>query len=215
MLTGKAPFQGDTPMDVMLRHILEAPTPPRALVPAISHSIEKAVLTAMAKDPTKRWPRAGLFVQALDAAASPGMDTISLSDLPRMPGLASSPPSPARLLGVAAVSAVIGFGGVGLARRLLIPPPSRATMLPVSMAPLILAASNHAMDEGAYPKALQLAELAAYSFPENRDAQSQSARVQQAWDEEIRLGLWSPPPAPPAAQPQPRPSGVDATGERH
>jgi serine/threonine protein kinase len=216
MLTGKAPFQGDTPMDVMLRHILEAPTPPRALVPALSHAIEKAVLTAMAKDPTKRWPRAGMFVQALDAAAaSEGLDTISLSDLPRVPGLHQGVPSPGRLVAVAAVSAVIAFGGVAMARRMLIPPPPKPSALPGTFVKDMLAASNRAMDEGAYPEALRIAEAAASLVPENPDVRRQRERVRSAWKAEQELRLWSPSPSPAPVMLEPQPSGVDVPDERH
>jgi serine/threonine protein kinase len=207
MLTGRPPFQGDTPMDVMLRHVLESPTPPRTWLPALPQSAEQAVLKAMAKDPAQRWPRAGIFVHALEGdATAPGPETLSLSGLAPVPP-APRVPSPGRLALVALVSALVGFAGVAVVRSYvapLAPLPEPSAAAPVE---LLLKQSLRAMDEGAYPEAEQMAELAVRLFPSNAEAQLQRERVRSAWEAERSLGLWTPTPSPPArvdAAPGPR-----------
>jgi len=216
MLTGRPPFQGETPMDIMLRHILEAPAPPRSWLPTLPETMEKAVLKAMAKDPAQRWPRAGHLVQALEAAAAnQGKDTVSLAGLaPVVP--APALPSPARLALVALVSALVGFGSVALIRsRIASAVPAASAAPAASSVQWILAASKRAMDQGAYPEAWQMADLAARLFPNQPEAQLQRERVRSAWEAEKSLGLWapSPPPILPLAAPAARPPRVDGASD--
>src|SRR5262249_8666053 len=53
-LTGAAPFSGETPLAVALKHVTEPPRPPRELVPSIPAELETIVLHALAKNPTAR-----------------------------------------------------------------------------------------------------------------------------------------------------------------
>ncbi len=67
---------------------------------------------------------------------------------------------------------------------------------------VLVAAVARAMDQGAYPEALQMAELAARLYPDHDAARALRERVHKAWETERQLGLWEPPPAP-AASPTP------------
>lgn len=58
MVTGKLPFQGDTPIGVALKHIQEEPPRPTSLNPAVSPALEKVILRAMAKLPADRYATA-------------------------------------------------------------------------------------------------------------------------------------------------------------
>ncbi|HOV78511.1 MAG TPA: Stk1 family PASTA domain-containing Ser/Thr kinase [Bacillota bacterium] len=58
MVTGKLPFQGDTPIGVALKHIQEKPPSPSGLNPAVSLSLEKVINKAMAKIPSERYATA-------------------------------------------------------------------------------------------------------------------------------------------------------------
>jgi hypothetical protein len=70
MLTGRVPYEAETPMAVVVKHITSPLPPPRSLNPAISPAVERVVLKALAKNPNDRFPRAGALVEALEAALS-------------------------------------------------------------------------------------------------------------------------------------------------
>ncbi len=59
MLTGKVPFEGETPIAVALKHINSEPVPPGRLNPGISPELERIILKAMHKDVTMRYMNAG------------------------------------------------------------------------------------------------------------------------------------------------------------
>ena len=66
MFVGDVPFKGDTPVAVLLKHVNEpVPTPRDELLPPL---LMRAIQKALAKDPGDRWPSAGAFVAALEAA---------------------------------------------------------------------------------------------------------------------------------------------------
>jgi serine/threonine protein kinase len=69
MLTGKFPYQGDTPLRVMMAHAT-APIPDvRELNPDCPLAVANVVRKAMAKDPDERYATAGEMAAALRAAA--------------------------------------------------------------------------------------------------------------------------------------------------
>jgi eukaryotic-like serine/threonine-protein kinase len=67
LLTGQAPFDGESAVAIALKHVTEAPPPPRALVPEIPPDLEAVVLKALAKDSAERYPTAESFLRDLDA----------------------------------------------------------------------------------------------------------------------------------------------------
>ncbi len=58
MLTGKVPFEADTPVSVALKHIQERPEVPSTINHAVTPELEKVVLRAMEKDPALRYQSA-------------------------------------------------------------------------------------------------------------------------------------------------------------
>ena len=70
MTTGRLPFPGDNPVQVMYRHVNEDPPPPRSINPSIPVTVESFILRAMAKDPADRFHSAKAM---RDALLSPGM----------------------------------------------------------------------------------------------------------------------------------------------
>ncbi len=68
MLTGRYPYQGDTPLRVMMAHATEPV--PDVLVdrPDLPPAVAAIIARAMAKDPADRFPTAGEMAQALRAA---------------------------------------------------------------------------------------------------------------------------------------------------
>jgi serine/threonine protein kinase/Tol biopolymer transport system component/ABC-type branched-subunit amino acid transport system substrate-binding protein len=66
MLTGAVPFQADTPLAVVLKHIT-APLPmPREINPDIPEPVERIILKATAKDPAHRFQTAEELIDALE-----------------------------------------------------------------------------------------------------------------------------------------------------
>lgn len=65
MVTGSLPFDADTPMGVVLKHINEPLPSPRALRPDLPMGLEHALLYALAKDPAQRYATAAQFVADL------------------------------------------------------------------------------------------------------------------------------------------------------
>jgi beta-lactam-binding protein with PASTA domain/tRNA A-37 threonylcarbamoyl transferase component Bud32 len=67
-LTGRVPFDADSPVSVALKQVSERPRPPSELNPAVSRALDGVVLRALAKDPANRFASAEEFLQALDVA---------------------------------------------------------------------------------------------------------------------------------------------------
>lgn len=70
LLTGRLPFEADSPTQVVLMHITEAPQDPRSVVPerSIPSLIADVCLMALAKDPNHRFANADEFSEALGDA---------------------------------------------------------------------------------------------------------------------------------------------------
>jgi putative two-component system response regulator len=85
MLTGRVPFQADTPAAVLVSHMSKAMPPTHELRGELSAHIEGALRQALAKSPGDRYQTASLFVEALTPAAWPtGMREESTPDpMPR------------------------------------------------------------------------------------------------------------------------------------
>ena len=72
MLTGRVPFQADTPAAVLLSHLNKAVPPAVELRGELSGHIDAALQRGLAKTPEERFPSAAAFVAALTPAAWPG-----------------------------------------------------------------------------------------------------------------------------------------------
>lgn len=68
MLTGRVPFEADTPVSVALKHIQEQPKEPINLNPAIPLAANKIVMKAMQKDPNLRYQSASEMLKDLTLA---------------------------------------------------------------------------------------------------------------------------------------------------
>jgi serine/threonine protein kinase len=124
LLTGAPPFTGDTPMEIALSHIGEAPPPPREKNPDIPQSVENEILKALEKEPEDRHASASEFITAvkrgygIETAYVPPVGrpinpTQSRSDTIPLQQETATRPSPARsgkfrLLVVTALLVLIG-----------------------------------------------------------------------------------------------------------
>ena len=80
LLTGKLPFEAESPTQVVLMHITKAPTDPRAMAPerAIPNELAEVCLLALAKEPQHRFSDAEEFSEAL-------ADALQLVEAPQPP----------------------------------------------------------------------------------------------------------------------------------
>jgi eukaryotic-like serine/threonine-protein kinase len=66
MLTGRTPFDGDTPVTVAMRHIQDLPEPPSAYNPRITPGLERIILRCLEKDPRDRYRDGNALAYALE-----------------------------------------------------------------------------------------------------------------------------------------------------
>jgi serine/threonine-protein kinase len=114
LLTGKTPFDGETPVEIAMKHLSNAPKPPSKLRPDVPPELDKVVLRALAKDPNDRYQSADEMeadlervargapvsaataaTQVLPAAAAVAADSTSATMIappPRTPTRAVPPP---------------------------------------------------------------------------------------------------------------------------
>lgn len=65
MLCGRRPFEAETPVDVMMMHLRDAPEPPSTYEPSIPAAIDEVALKALEKEPKDRFASAEEFIDTL------------------------------------------------------------------------------------------------------------------------------------------------------
>ena len=130
LLTGRPPFVGDSLVSVAMAHVKENPTPPSALNPSLTPSVDAVVLTALAKDRLQRYQSAAEMRADVDraragmpvAAVAP-IATTDASATTLVPGVPEDQQEPERrsgtryvliTLGVVLVLALAGLAGWAL-----------------------------------------------------------------------------------------------------
>lgn len=100
LVTGRAPFQGDTPLSIILKQVTEPLPSPRQLNPQVPESIERIIAKATAKIPDKRYQTCAEFSAALrmshPSAAGRASSPLSIQatpPLPPIPQMAATPPA--------------------------------------------------------------------------------------------------------------------------
>jgi serine/threonine-protein kinase len=69
MLIGVVPFEADTYMEVLRRHMMEPPLKPSSLMPGITSEVDKVILCALAKKADDRFLTMESFAAAIEKAA--------------------------------------------------------------------------------------------------------------------------------------------------
>jgi eukaryotic-like serine/threonine-protein kinase len=77
LLTGREPFDAESPVTVALMQVNEPPVPPMQLVPEIPPALDAIVLRALEKDPARRFADADEFIAALEAARTSPQEVIA------------------------------------------------------------------------------------------------------------------------------------------
>ncbi len=87
MITGQVPFEAETPLAVLMKHMSEPVPLPRVINPQISEAIERVILKAIAKDPKERFVSVAEMNAAFQAAIAhtlnPGSEPAPLLEVPR------------------------------------------------------------------------------------------------------------------------------------
>jgi len=79
MLTGRQPFTGSSPLEVMNDRLLNYPTPPSVVDPSISPQLQEVLYRALERDPKNRYARAKDFAHDLQH-----LDQVGVEDRPEI-----------------------------------------------------------------------------------------------------------------------------------
>ncbi len=82
MVTGKLPFDSESPMGMVMQHINDAPPPPTKINPALSKDLEAVILRALEKQPEARYPSADEMTRELRKLAGIETPQMAISGLP-------------------------------------------------------------------------------------------------------------------------------------
>jgi serine/threonine-protein kinase len=109
MATGRLPFDADTPLAVVMKHIHDPLPLPRLVTPDLPESLERVILRALAKDPADRYDRVEAMLADLEAVGAPAPQALAPSIEPPQ---TSVPAAPATRRSGPAVALALG-GGLG------------------------------------------------------------------------------------------------------
>lgn len=79
LLTGQLPFAGEHYVEILLKHIQQAPPSPSASCPEVPPAVDAPILAMMAKDPNQRPRSLAAAVQAMEEAARAAGISVPLS----------------------------------------------------------------------------------------------------------------------------------------
>jgi serine/threonine protein kinase len=68
LFTGRLPFEGGSPMEILMQHAQQPPRPPRELWPEMPARLEQLILATLAKNPADRPADAGELLARLERA---------------------------------------------------------------------------------------------------------------------------------------------------
>ena len=139
MLTGSVPFTGESPVEIAMKHLSDAPRPPSVQRPDVPPDLDMVVLRALAKSPDDRFQTAEEMDAELDRVARGGGVTAETADA-----------ATAVLSGMAAASATAPTAITPPRRppttrpsyRYSEPPPRRRPIWPWLLALLLVAAAG-------------------------------------------------------------------------
>jgi eukaryotic-like serine/threonine-protein kinase len=76
LLTGRVPFDAESPVSVALMQVSEPPVPPMEVNPEVPPALDAVTLRAMEKDPGRRYQDADEFIAALESARKAPMEIL-------------------------------------------------------------------------------------------------------------------------------------------
>src|SRR3989440_9071115 len=96
MLTGRPPFDGDTPVAVAMQHIQDPPAPPSQLNPNIPQPLEEIILRCLEKEPQMRFHDGSQLARALVMLGDATLGETAPGPPGHKPILTTSHPIPSR-----------------------------------------------------------------------------------------------------------------------
>jgi WD40 repeat protein/tRNA A-37 threonylcarbamoyl transferase component Bud32 len=113
LLTGRPPFRGATVLETLQQVKTAEPAPPSRLVPGLARDVETIALKCLAKDPGKRYESATALADDLRRfEAGEPIEARPVARLERAVKWAWRRPAIASLMGLVALVAALGLGGV-------------------------------------------------------------------------------------------------------
>lgn len=124
MIVGHPPFEAETPLAVVLKHVTEPLTPPSAINPRVPEAVSEVIVKALNKSPDDRYPTTTAFAEALSHAIQtapiPGTTPLPPSAVPTEQVRLMTAPAPRKRIsrrpiwiGLALMAIVVlGVGGV-------------------------------------------------------------------------------------------------------
>ncbi len=112
MLTGKVPFEAETPMAVIFKHIQDPPPPLSIVRPDLPYTLESVLLKALAKDPADRFASMTAFRLAWKSALAEAA-SLGLEMEPRAPARIQ-PPTPVAIIAPVAVPTAVAVPASGV-----------------------------------------------------------------------------------------------------
>ncbi|HEX5947946.1 MAG TPA: Stk1 family PASTA domain-containing Ser/Thr kinase, partial [Actinomycetota bacterium] len=150
MLTGRAPFIGDSPVAIAYKHVKEDPVPPSHLNPDVPPTLDAVVMKCMAKNPANRYETAEELRADLERARR-GLPTLATPVLAGdatavvtgpvdagetavMTGVPPDEQEGGRRRWLIAIGVIVALAALGLAAfflvRSLLPPPTELVPVP-------------------------------------------------------------------------------------
>ena len=156
LLTGKVPFDGESPTTILVRHLVDAPTPPSEAAPerGLTPAIDAVILKALEKDAARRFQTMDEFAEAIAAIDDTMTSTIQLDVFDTAPKIAASARPRRRRLAL-----VIGGGAlllaVAIAAALVLRPEPEPEPAPAPPPPVV-APTPPAAPPPSHPAAVRL-----------------------------------------------------------
>jgi ligand-binding sensor domain-containing protein len=118
LVTGQVPYEAETPLAVLLKHVNEPLPMPRQIKPDLPPALERVILKAMAKSPDDRFQSAQGMIDALSEAAAEALTEVLPPPAPNVAQADSAPiPGPSTTPAPATEAAPPPQQAVALARR--------------------------------------------------------------------------------------------------
>jgi serine/threonine-protein kinase len=120
LLTGKTPFDGETPVEIAMKHLSTAPKPPSKLRPDIPPDLDMVVMRALAKTPDDRYQSADEMEADLERVARGASVSATTTDTATQ---VLRRPAPAAAATAAAATAATMIAPPATATTTVAPPP--------------------------------------------------------------------------------------------